>query len=85
LREVEEIFISRKFEKLESVISASRKQIALDDLSNKIENQIRRTRSEEYDSPKNTALYFSLLLETKDLVNALMNLLEEYYRSYNKK
>jgi phosphate/sulfate permease len=85
LREVEEIFISRKFEKLESVISASRKQIALDDLSNKIENQIRRTRSEEYDSPKNTALYFSLLLETKDLVTALMNLLEEYYRSYNKK
>jgi len=85
LTEVEEIFNSRKFEKLESVVSASRKQIALDDLSIKIENQIRRTRSEEYDSPKNTALYFSLLLETKDLVNDLMNLLEEYYRSYNKK
>jgi hypothetical protein len=85
LNEVETIFINREFEKLESIVSPTRKQRALDDLSSKIESQIRRTRSEEYDSPKNTALYFSLLLETKDLVIALMNLLEEYYRSYNKK
>ena len=85
LNEVETIFISREFEKLGAIVSPSRKQRALDDLSSKIENQIRRTRTEEYDSPKNTALYFSLLLETKDLVIDLMNLLEEYYRSYNKK
>ena len=50
---------------------------------NKIEKQIARTRTEE-SSPKNTTLYFSLLLETKDLVTALMNLMEEYYTSYKK-
>jgi hypothetical protein len=49
-----------------------------------IEKQIKRTRTEE-SSPKNTTLYFSLLMETKDLVTALMNLMEEYYNSYNKK
>jgi hypothetical protein len=54
-----------------------------DSLSNKIEKQIARTRTEE-SSPKNTTLYFSLLLETKDLVTAMMNLMEEYYTSYKK-
>ena len=37
-----------------------------------------RTRTEE-SSPKNTTLYFSVLIETKDLLSATMNLLEEYY------
>ena len=41
-----------------------------------------RTRTEE-SSPKNTTLYFSLLLETKDLLNATMNLLEEYHKSHD--
>ena len=48
-----------------------------------IEKQIKRTRDEE-SSPKNTTLYFSLLLETKDLLTALMNLVEEYYKSSRK-
>ena len=42
-----------------------------------IENQVARIRTDET-SPKNTTLYFSLLLETKDLIKALMNLLETY-------
>ena len=41
-----------------------------------------RTRTEE-SSPKNTTLYFSVLLETKDLLNATMNLLEEYYNAHD--
>jgi len=49
----------------------------------KIDTQIERTRSEE-SSPKNTTLYFNILLETKDLVNSIMNLMEEYYSSYKK-
>jgi hypothetical protein len=28
-------------------------------------------------------LYFSILLETRDLLNAIMTLLELYYRSYD--
>jgi hypothetical protein len=82
LNEIETIFNNREFEKLGDILN--RKQKAYDDLSVKIASQITRTRSEDDDSPKNTALYFSLLLETKDLVTALMNLMEEYYNSYNK-
>ena len=52
-------------------------------IAEKINKQVARTRTEE-SSPKNTTLYLSLLLETKDLVTALMNLLEEYQISYKK-
>ena len=63
--------------------NASKKQEIFDSLTEKIEKQIARTRTEE-SSPKNTTLYFNLLLETKDLVTALMNLMEEYHSSYKK-
>ncbi len=81
LKDIESIFDNREFEKLDDILV--RKSKAFDDLSEMIEKQITRTRTEE-SSPKNTTLYFSLLLETKDLVTALMNLMEEYYKSYNK-
>ncbi len=81
LKDIESIFDNREFEKLDDILV--RKSRAYDDLSEMIEKQITRTRTEE-SSPKNTTLYFSLLLETKDLVTALMNLMEEYYKSYNK-
>ena len=81
LNEIEMIFNNREFEKLGDIING--KQKAQDDLAVKISSQITRTRSEEDVSPKNTALHFSLLLETKDLVSAIMNLIEEYYNSYN--
>ena len=83
LGDIEIIFNSRKFEKLGAILNS--KQRAQDDLAIKIASQITRTRAEDDDSPKNTALYFSLLLETKDLVAAIMNLIEEYYNSYNAK
>ena len=51
-------------------------------LKSNIEMQINRTRTEE-SSPKNTTLYFSLLLETKDLLNATTSLLEEYHEAYD--
>ena len=50
-------------------------------LKTNIEAQVNRTRTEE-SSPKNTTLYFSLLLETKDLLNATAGLLEEYQNAY---
>lgn len=81
LTEIEMIFNEKKFDRIIYVLE--RKDSILESLSQKIEKQIARTRTEE-SSPKNTTLYFSLLLETKDLVNAIMNLMEEYYSSYNK-
>ncbi len=83
LNDIETIFNNREFEKLGAILNS--KQRAQDDLAVKIASQITRTRAEDNDSPKNTALYFSLLLETKDLLAAIMNLIEEYYNSYNTK
>ena len=75
------IFDTKDFERLEGILD--RKEKAYADISAKIEKQIQRTRTEE-SSPKNTTLYFNLLMETKDLVTALINLMEEYYNSYKK-
>ncbi len=81
LTEIEEIFNSRKFDRISYVLS--RKEETLGLLSTKIHAQIKRTRNEE-SSPKNTTLYFNILLETKDLVTGIMNLMDEYYSSYKK-
>ena len=73
-------FDSRSFEHIELIIN--RKREILDLVTDKITSQVARTRTEE-SSPKNTTLYFGLLLETKDLLNATMNLLEEYHDSFD--
>jgi phosphate/sulfate permease len=78
--ETMEAFNSRSFEQIGSILS--RKKEVYDLVKEKIEKQVKRTRDEE-SSPKNTTLYFSLLLETKDLLNATMNLLEEYHNSHD--
>lgn len=82
LAEIEEIFNNRKFDRISYVLD--RKEEIFAKLSEKIQKQIKRTRTEEASSPKNTTLYFNLLLETKDLVTAIMNLMEEYFNSYKK-
>ena len=73
-------FESRSFEMIGSVLEEKPKVFDL--VREKIQKQVERTRSEE-SSPKNTTLYFSLLLETKDLLTATMNLLEEYYSAHD--
>ncbi len=73
-------FESRSFEMIGEILAE--KQKIFDLVREKIQKQVERTRSEE-SSPKNTTLYFSLLLETKDLLTAKMNLLEEYYHSHD--
>jgi hypothetical protein len=52
-------------------------------IADRIDAQIDLTRKEA-SSPKNTTLYFNILLETKDLVKSIFNLVEEYSRSYKK-
>ena len=74
-KEIQLIFEEKDFEKLAPLIVS--KQKLYDQVNQKIEKQVARTRLDE-SSPKNTALYFSLLSETKDLLNATMNLLEIY-------
>jgi Na+/phosphate symporter len=81
LTEIVEVFDSGKFERISYVLS--RKEEINNQIAEKIHKQIERTRTEE-SSPKNTSLYFNILLETKDLVNGVMNLMEEYYTSYKR-
>ena len=73
-------FESRSFEKIGAVLNEKAEVFEL--VRQKIQKQVERTRTEE-SSPKNTTLYFGLLLETKDLLTATMNLLEEYYRAHD--
>jgi len=74
------IFEKRQFNEIGKVLQAKPGLLKL--VSEKIETQVARIRTEET-SPKNTTLYFSILLETRDLLNATMTLLELYYRSYD--
>jgi Na+/phosphate symporter len=79
-KKTKEAFDSRSFEQIESILNKKNEMFNL--VKDKIQKQVERTRTEE-SSPKNTTLYFSLLLETKDLLTATMNLLEEYYNSHD--
>ena len=73
-------FDSESFQQIGTILNEKDDEYAL--VKQKIHKQVERTRKEE-SSPKNTTLYFSLLLETKDLINATMNLLEEYHGAYD--
>lgn len=75
LKEIEKTFDQRDFENVTRIISE--KQDLFNHVSISIEKQITRIRTEE-SSAKNTTLYFGNLLETKDLISAIMNLLELY-------
>ena len=79
-KDAKEIFKNKTFEEIEAMMS---KKLEVENaLKSNIAAQIERTRNEE-SSPKNTTLYFSLLLETKDLLKAAGNLLEEYQTAHD--
>jgi phosphate/sulfate permease len=78
--DTEKAFRSESFEQIGNILNE--KKEVYDLVKEKIHKQVQRTRTEE-SSPKNTTLYFGLLLETKDLMNATMNLLEEYHNSFD--
>lgn len=73
-------FNSGSFEEIGDILS--RKKEIMELVTSKILKQVERTRTEE-SSPKNTTLYFNLLSETKDLLSATMNLLEEYHNAHD--
>lgn len=75
LKDIAVIFEERNFGDIYKVVDV--KQELFEHVSISIEKQINRIRSEE-SSAKNTTLYFGNLLETKDLITAIMNLLELY-------
>ena len=78
--EVNDLYKNKSFNKIKSVIK--KKDGIYNLVQDKILAQVARTRSEEK-SPKNTTLYFGILQETKDLLNAVMNLLSDYNESHD--
>jgi len=73
-------FKSESFEQIGAILDERTEVYKL--VKEKIKKQVKRTRTEE-SSPKNTTLYFSVLLETKDLIKSTMSLLEEYHNSFD--
>ena len=78
--EVNELYKNKSFSKIQSIIKQKNDIYNL--VQDKILAQVARTRNEE-NSPKNTTLYFSILQKTKDLLNAVMNLLSDYNESHD--
>lgn len=74
------VFEEKTFAKIGPILDS--KQDLFELVSQKIDRQVSRTRTEE-SSPKNTTLYFSLLLETRDLMTSMMSLLEMYYHQHD--
>ncbi|MER3376001.1 MAG: inorganic phosphate transporter [Allomuricauda sp.] len=75
-----ETFSKKSFENIASILSE--KDGYFDLISDKVEKQVARTRTEET-SPKNTTLYFSLLTESRDMVQATIKLLDLYYSEHD--
>ena len=75
LAKISILFESDDYTTLSSVIEE--KQLLFNKVSESIEKQIKRIRTDE-SSQKNTMLYFGVLLETKDLISAIMSILNLY-------
>jgi Na+/phosphate symporter len=78
---VEKLFEKGRFSDLNTTLV--KQEALLKQVDDKIRLQIKRTRETE-NSPKNTALYFNLLQETRDLLEATFRLLELYDLHANK-
>lgn len=79
LKEIKETFDSKSFGNIDHIIVEEKKLLIK--ITHLIQKQIDRIRTSET-SPKNTKLYFGLLLESKDLVNStieLLHLFKAYY------
>jgi len=79
-KDIKETFKNQSFSNINKLIN-DRKYIQ-NDVSKLVEKQITRIKTEE-SSPKNSMLYFSILLETKDLIEATWSLLQLYHDFYS--
>jgi Na+/phosphate symporter len=79
LKQIENDFDSSTFTNIQEILDA--KQTLSDHVSDLLDRQVARIRTEE-SSKRNTALYFGILLETKDLIESLINLLQLYKENH---
>ena len=83
LKTISRIFDSRDFEKIVPEIISSKKEL-LTEVEQAIQKQVERTRELDSTSPKNTTLYFIILIETKDLIEACIKVLNLYYDEHDR-
>jgi phosphate/sulfate permease len=74
------IFKEKHFTELENIILRMNQLVDLVNL--KIEDQVERTKDKE-ESHKNTTLYFGVLLETRDLIIAFIEVATKFYTEYD--
>ncbi len=82
LETIQASFENRSFSNVQ--LMYSEKEKLFDIITNSLDNQVDRIRTEK-SSKRNTTLYFGILLETKDLVRALLSLMilyDKYSRLY---
>lgn len=72
---IQDVFETKSYREIGPLLN--NREHLFEEVNTRIEKQVTRTRLDE-SSPKNTALYFSILSETKDLLGATLNLLELY-------
>lgn len=82
-KSISDVFDSRTFDRIVPDIIDSKKAL-LEEVNISIQKQVERTRESDSTSPKNTTLYFVILLETKDLILACINILNLYYEQHDK-
>ena len=82
--QIREVFDSRAFDNIVPDIIDSKRAL-LEEVKESIQKQVERTRESDSMSPKNTTLYFIILLETKDLIIACINLLNLYYDEHDER
>ncbi len=73
------LFLNQKFDEIAGVLET--KEELFDFINEKIDAQVKRIRTDEV-SPKNSTLYFSILVESKDFLKAFVDLLETYFDCY---
>lgn len=78
--EITQTFDNHEFGNINNLLDE--KQELMSYVSELVQKQIERIRTSE-SSPKNTKLYFGILLETKDLIGSTMNLLQLFQEFYN--
>lgn len=76
-----ETFDNNSISDIELILN--KRDLIKDKIQEKINAQIELTRNIET-SPKNTTLYFNILLKSKDIYKIKISLIEEFYHSYKK-
>ena len=82
-RKIRQVFDLRTFDKIVPEIMEAKLSL-LENVKEFIQKHVERIREKDTISPKNTTLYFVILIETKDLIKACMNILNLYYDEHDR-